>query len=99
MGIVDFSFIQAYAVWNLTIEEEGLIINSRGGEITAEEFMAYVDKNESLMVFSEMQSIFRDHQLRSIPKDFNETYPYFIMCSMEEFISNKVVGLIKIKGR
>ena len=65
MGLSDFSFLQAYSAWNLSVEE--MMVNSRGGEIkrkrlvkwqfyavAAEEMMTYVDKDESSVVFSQM---------------------------------------------
>ena len=48
MGIADFSFLQAFAAWNLSVQE--MIDNNRGGEIKrkrfTEEFMSYVDEDE-----------------------------------------------------
>ena len=54
MRITDVSFLQAYAAWNLSVEE--LTANSSGGErkrlvkwqfytVASEVFMSYVDKD------------------------------------------------------
>ena len=110
MGIAGFSFLQAYAVWNLSVEK--LKTNSRGGEINqkgllkrqfytvaAEELMSYVNEDVTSVIFSDMSGILRYHQPRSIPKDFDEKCPHFIMCSMEESFKIKVVGSMKTKGK
>ena len=110
MGIADFSFLQAFAAWNLSVQE--MTDKSRGGEtkrkglvkwkfyaVAAEEFMSYVDKDESSAVFSQHQSLLRDHQPRPITKDFRNKYPHCAMCSMEESITNRVSGTAKKKGR
>ncbi len=38
--------------------------------VAAEEFMTYLDEDETSAAFSEMQGIVTDHQPRPIPKDF-----------------------------
>ncbi len=67
--------------------------------VAAEEFMTYLDEDETSAAFSEMQGIVTDHQPCPIPKDFAKKYPYFIICSMEESIRNKVLATMKTKGR
>ena len=109
-GITDFSFLQAYTTWNLSVEE--LNANSRGGEIkrkqlvkwqsyvvTVKIFMIYVNKDETSAVFSDMSSVLQAHQPHPIPKDFNKKYPHCIICWMEESVKNKVFGSMKTKWR
>ncbi len=67
--------------------------------VAAEEFMTYLDEDETSAAFSEMQGIVTDHQPRPIPKDFPKKYPHCIICSMEESVRNKVLATMKTKGR
>ena len=67
--------------------------------VAAEEFMTYVDEDESSVMFSHMQTIIQEHQPRSIPKDFKTKYPHCMVWSMKESIMNRVVGSAKTKGR
>lgn len=72
IGITDFSFVQAYAAWNLSLHE--IKANSRGGEvkqqqlmtwqlylIIAEEFIMYADKDETSAVFLFMSCSLKDY--------------------------------------
>ena len=50
-------------------------------------------------MFSQMQTIIQEHQPRSIPKVFKTKYQHCMVCSMEEYIMNRLVGSAKTKGR
>ena len=67
--------------------------------VAVEEFTSYVDEDEISVVLSDMSGILRDHQPRPTPKDINKNYPYYIMCSVEELVSNKIVSSMRTKGR
>ena len=72
MEIADFNFLQTFEAWNLSVQE--MIDINRGGEIkrkqlvkwkfyavATEEFMSYVDEDESSTALSQMQTLIRDH--------------------------------------
>ena len=40
--------------------------------VASEEFIMYLHKDKTLAAFSEMHGLLTDHQLRSIPKDFEK---------------------------
>ena len=107
MGLADFSLLQAFSAWNLSVDE--MKEKNRGGEVkreklikwqfyaaAAEEFMTYIDQDEvtrATMTFDTAN----EHQPRAIPKDFWKKHPHCIICSMEEAVKNKVICLAKKK--
>ena len=80
MGIADFSLLQAFSAWNLSVDE--MKLKNRGGPVrreklikwqfyasAAEEFMTYIDHDEPTLAKVRIEAS-DEHQPRSIPKDF-----------------------------
>ena len=78
MGLADFSFLQAFSAWNLSVHE--MKKTKRGGEVkrerlvkwqfyaaAAEELMTYIDMDETIGVKVSFDAA-SEHQPRSIPK-------------------------------
>ena len=112
LGIADFSMLQAFAAWNISIDE--CSAGSRGGmrnrrklikwqfyAVAAEEFMSYVDKDEQKPATLE-QNVNPSslHRPQEIPSSFNSRIkPMCMICSMEESIERKVSGSVNRNGR
>ena len=110
MGIADFSFLQAFTAWNLSVpmlkystrriyNKREVLVKWQFYSVAAEEMMSYVDLDEAESIFSPSSDSFRQHAPRSIPKDYSEKrYPHCIICSMEESVLNKLHPGAKSKG-
>ena len=111
LGIADFSMLNAFAAWNLSVEQiQGI---SRGGStnkhrqrlvkwqfyaVAAEELMNYVDPDEeTTRTIQHNQDT--DHKACFIPKDFAKKQPHCIICSMEESVWRKCFQTTNRKGR
>ena len=110
LGIADFSMLQAFAAWNISINE--CSSGSRGGmrnrrplvkwefyAVAAEELMSYVDRDEQTPATLEQNVIASLHRPEEIPTRFNRKIPMCMICSMEESIARKVLGSANRHGR
>ena len=101
LGIADFSMLQAFSAWNLSVDAQG----SRGGAkqrrrllkwefyaVAAEEFMTYVDVDE-MKCIPIVENPVSSHKPSSIPIDYTDrSIPTCIVCSMEESVAHRVLG-------
>ena len=91
MGIADFSFLQAFTAWNLSVpmlrystrriyNKRQVLLKWQFYSVAAEEMMSYVDLDEAESIFNPSSDTFRLHTPRSIPKDYAEIrYPHCII--------------------
>lgn len=101
LGIADFSMLQAFSAWNLSVDAQG----SRGGAkqrrrllkwefyaVAAEEFMTYVDVDE-MKCIPIIENRVSSHKPSSIPIDYTDrSITTCIVCSMEESVAHRVLG-------
>ena len=111
MGISDFSFLNAFVAWNLSVDE--FQTRGRGGglrrnrlknwefyAVAAEELMNYVDNEEALISTEQSHKTCQQkHIPLCIPKDHQTRNHTCLICLMEEMAINKLKDIKNKKGR